>query len=183
MLAYVYGNAPRLKAQGVQVDVFGSPLPGLTLNVGAIYNDARYGSSYNIACYQMQTAAQGCVKGNTSTAGNQLAGAPEWKVTATSNMRPRSRAAWTPSLHRRRRRVHFADLFVRDQRSRPDHPGGGDLLGPDRGAHRRSALGLSLFGRNLFDTYRRSSSSPRRWPRSSLTRAPIRRRRPRTGAA
>ena len=90
--AFIFGNAPSLTSKGVSFNLYGRPLRGLSLNLGAVYNDARYGDGYLVACAQGQTVAQGCVpqvvngtvRGQVDDAGgNRLIGAPVWKVTAS----------------------------------------------------------------------------------------------------
>jgi iron complex outermembrane receptor protein len=61
-------NIPGVRIHGVEASVFGSPLNGLTLNVGAAYNVARYPSGYY--------SADGSYLG-----GDQLAYAPVFKGT------------------------------------------------------------------------------------------------------
>ena len=88
-VGYVFGNAPSLTTQGVEISAFGRPLPGLTLNAGANYTDARYGAGYLVPCGPTQTTAQGCVtstvhgvtSSSTDVVGRQLIGAPLWKLT------------------------------------------------------------------------------------------------------
>lgn len=88
--SYVYGNAPSVTVKGVEVSAFGHITPDLTINLGALYNDGRYGPGYYVSCAPNQTAAQGCesftnAAGVTATradaAGNQLIGAPKFKAT------------------------------------------------------------------------------------------------------
>jgi iron complex outermembrane receptor protein len=87
---FVFGNAPSLTSKGVSFELFGKPLQGLTANFGGLYNNARYGSGYQVACAQLQTAAQGCQTvlqagapvSTTDAHGNLLIGSPEWKITS-----------------------------------------------------------------------------------------------------
>ena len=86
---YVFGNAPSLTSQGVELSVFGRPIPELTINGGINYTDATYGAGYLTPCGPVQTVAQGCVTSishgvtaaSTDVQGRQLIGAPRWKAT------------------------------------------------------------------------------------------------------
>lgn len=87
---YVYGNAPSVTIKGFEVSAFGHLNPNLTLNMGLLYNDGRYGPGYYVSCAPNQTLAEGCkpftnAMGVTATttdaAGHPLIGAPKVKVT------------------------------------------------------------------------------------------------------
>ncbi len=67
-------NVPSVTTQGVQVNVFGRPLPNLTLNSGVLYNDARYPKGF--------LAGDG-----TNIGGDQLVYAPLWKFTFSGEYR------------------------------------------------------------------------------------------------
>src|SRR5690606_23222101 len=88
---FVYGNAPSLTSKGVEFHVLGRPLPGLKLDAGGSFTDAKYGAGFIVSCGQGQTQAQGCeTLLNSSGAaigtgddadGNRLIGTPRWKGT------------------------------------------------------------------------------------------------------
>ncbi|TXH15983.1 MAG: TonB-dependent receptor [Gammaproteobacteria bacterium] len=88
---YVFGNAPELTTKGVQADLFGRVTDGLSVNLGVIYTNAKYGDGYLVACSQMQTAAQGCfpVTGGSAqdAGGTRLSGVPEFKLTGAFDYR------------------------------------------------------------------------------------------------
>ena len=155
--AFIFGNAPRLTTKGFSFELVGRPTRGLTLNVGAVYNDAKYGNGYFVACAQGQTAAQGCetVGGAQvdDAGGNRLVGAPEWKVTAfgeyaatlTGNIKGFVQADMVYTS-----RIDFDAAYSPQNTNAPAAIFGGRIgvrTDNDR-------FGISLFARNLFDTYR-----------------------------
>lgn len=86
--SFVYGNAPTVTIKGAELNAFGHLTSNFTLNLGALYNDAKYGNGYIVGCApDFQTDADGChaVPGKTTreadAGGNQLVAAPKWKVT------------------------------------------------------------------------------------------------------
>ncbi|QQV79108.1 TonB-dependent receptor [Sphingomonas aliaeris] len=155
--AFIFGNAPKLVTKGVSVSLLGRPMRGLTLNAGVLYNDAKYGNGYLVACSQGQTAAQGCTTVGTGrvddAGGNRLIGAPKWKVTGfgeyattlsgavqgfvQADMAYTSRinfeAAYSPLATNRAAAIFGARIGLRTDDNR---------------------YGIAVFGRNLFDTYR-----------------------------
>jgi len=151
-----------MTTQGMSVSLFGRPLDALTVNLGAIYTDATYGAGYFVTCGQLQTAAQGCLPvfnsagvqiGTADDAdGNRIIGAPEWKVTANveyakgfSNRLEafvQADAVYTS-------RVNFSAAYD-PIASTTRQPSLAARLGL-RNADQR--YGVSLFVRNLFDTY------------------------------
>jgi iron complex outermembrane receptor protein len=163
--AFIFGNAPSLTSKGVSLNVYGRPVRGLTLNVGAVYNDARYGNGYLVACAQGQTLAQGCVpqviggvvRGQIDDAGgNRLVGAPKWKVTASGEYA----AALTDTIQGfvqadmvYSSRVYWDAAFNPIAQNAP-----AALFGARAGVRfDQERFGVSVFGRNLFDTYRAAS--------------------------
>ncbi|MBS0483408.1 MAG: TonB-dependent receptor [Proteobacteria bacterium] len=154
VVAFVYGNAPRLVSQGVQLDLFGSPVRGLTLGGGLLYNDAKYGAGYNVACYQMQTAAQGCQAGGyTSAEGNQLAAAPRWKATAN--------VQYAAPLGGNLEGFVGGDVVYQSRIDDSANRDPGTVIPEAAIFSARVGLrtsderfGLSVFARNLFDVYR-----------------------------
>jgi iron complex outermembrane receptor protein len=61
------GNAPWIQTEGVELNVYGHPLPQLTLNAGVIYNHATYSPDFLVACAPEQTPGVGsCVNVGTT---------------------------------------------------------------------------------------------------------------------
>ncbi|MBB4155675.1 iron complex outermembrane receptor protein [Sphingomonas jinjuensis] len=160
--AFVFGNAPSLTTKGVSFNLFGRPTRGLSLNLGAVYNDARYGDGYLVACAQQQTAAQGCipqvVNGATigrvdDAGGNRLVGTPEWKVTASgeyaADLSSRTQAYLQADMVYTSR-INWDAAFNPIAQNAPAALFGGRL--GLRFADQR--FGIAVFGRNLFDVYR-----------------------------
>lgn len=160
--AFVFGNAPSLTTKGVSFNLFGRPTRGLSLNLGAVYNDARYGDGYLVACAQQQTAAQGCipqvVNGATigrvdDAGGNRLVGTPEWKVTASgeyaADLSSRTQAYLQADMVYTSR-INWDAAFNPIAQNAPAALFGGRL--GVRFADQR--FGIAVFGRNLFDVYR-----------------------------
>ena len=157
--AFVFGNAPELKTKGVSLSLLGRPVQGLTLNAGVLYNDAKYGDGYLVACAQGQTAAQGCLSPSPGVrvddaGGNRLVGAPRWKITAFSeyaapiggveafvqaDMAYTSKinfeASYSPLATNKAAAIFGGRIGVRTDDQR---------------------FGISVFARNIFDTYRAS---------------------------
>lgn len=79
---FVFANASELRVRGVQASFYSKPLEGLTVNGGAIYNDATYGD-FVVPCNAAYTV--GCTTEGGSLVTNardsQLAQAPKWKLT------------------------------------------------------------------------------------------------------
>ena len=158
---FVFGNAPSLTSKGVSLELIGRPVHELTVNVGGLYNSAKYGSGYRVACSQLQTAAQGCqtltVGGGaistTDAHGNELVGAPQWKVTTSVEYAKKLRdglsgfvavdAVYTS-------RINFDAAYDPIDSNAPATIFGGRLgLRRDDGRY-----GVSIFVRNMFDQYR-----------------------------
>lgn len=74
------GNISKIVTKGVELDLFGRPLRGLTLSGGAIYNKATY-PDYIVSC---TSYAPRCVNGFENVEGQQLVAAPKWKITLAS---------------------------------------------------------------------------------------------------
>ena len=155
--AFIFGNAPKLTTKGVSFNMTGRPARGLTLNVGAVYNDAKYGDGYFVACAQGQTAAQGCttVGGAAvdNAGGNRLVGAPEWKVTAFGEYVTTvagSLQGFVSADMVYTSRVNFDAAYSPDNSNAPAAIFGG-RLGIRTDDQR---YGISVFARNLFDVYR-----------------------------
>lgn len=160
--AFIFGNAPSLTTKGVSFNLFGRPTRGLSLNLGAVYNDARYGDGYLVACAQGQTAAQGCVPqviggvagGAVDDAGgNRLVGTPKWKVTASGEYAAdlsSTTQAYAQADMVYTSRINWDAAFNPILQNAPVALFGGRL--GVRFASQR--FGVAVFGRNLFDVYR-----------------------------
>ena len=156
--AFIFGNAPKLTTKGVSFNVVGRPLRGLTLNGGVLYNDAKYGNGYRVACAQGQTAAQGCITlapGVTvdDAGGNSLVGAPKWKANGF--------AEYATSLGGSIKGVVQADVVYTsrinfDAAYSPQNTNAPAAIFGGRIGLRTTddRYGIAVFARNLFDTYR-----------------------------
>jgi len=160
---FVFGNAPSLTTRGVEINLFGRPISGLTLNVGAIYDNAKYGAGYQVSCSQLQTAAQGCVPvfnaagapigTATDAVGNRLVGAPEWKVTASGEYARHVANNLTGFLQIDlvyTSQINWDAAYDPIDTSAPATIVGGRIGVRTDDQH----YGVSLFVRNLFDVYR-----------------------------
>jgi iron complex outermembrane receptor protein len=158
---FVFGNAPSLTSKGVSFELIGRPVHELTVNLGGLYNAAKYGSGYRIACSQLQTPAQGCqtvIAGGvplstTDAHGNQLIGAPEWKVTSSVEYAADVRdglsgfvsvdAVYTS-------RINFDAAY-----DPLDTNAAATIFGGRLGVRREDGrYGVSIFVRNMFNQYR-----------------------------
>jgi iron complex outermembrane receptor protein len=155
--AFIFGNAPKLTTKGISVSLLGRPTRGLTVNAGLLYNDAKYGDGYIVACAQGQTAAQGCstIGGAavTNAGGNRLIGAPEWKATGFAEYAARvggSLQGFVQGDVVYTSRINF-DAAYSPQNTNAAAAIFGGRIGVRTADNR---YGLSVFGRNLFATYR-----------------------------
>lgn len=156
--AFIFGNAPKLTTKGVSLNVIGRPVRELTLNLGAVYNDAKYGDGYLVACAQGQTAAQGCqtiAPGVTvdNAGGNRLIGAPRWKVTAFGEYTvglSDSIDAFLQADMVYTSKINFDAAYSPQNTNRAAAIFGG-RIGVRTDDER---YGVSVFARNVFDTYR-----------------------------
>jgi len=157
---FVYGNAPSVTVKGAELSAFGRLTTNFTLNLGAIYNDAKYGNGYFVGCAaNFQTAADRCttvVNPNGSTAkeanasGNPLVGSPKWKVTLNGT--------YTHALNADLDGFASADgvytsRIYFDQAYDPtDTTGSHVLLGAKIGVRSHDGRwGVYIYGRNLTD--------------------------------
>ena len=79
-------NAGALKTKGFDLNATALPIPGLTLEAGLVYNDARYAGNFRFACGPSAIPGVGnCAANNTHTLnGTQAIGAPEWKIVTSA---------------------------------------------------------------------------------------------------
>lgn len=158
--AFIVGNAPKLTTKGVSANVIGRPMRGLTLNLGALYNDAKYGNGYVVACPQGQQLTPACTRvatGDyvTDAGGNQLTGAPKWKVTSFAEYAARvagDAEAFVQADMVYTSKINFDAAYSPENTNRAAAIFGGRI-----GARTASQrYGVSVFARNLFDVYRAS---------------------------
>lgn len=155
--AFIFGNAPKLTTKGVSVSLLGRPAKGLTLNGGLLYNDAKYGNGYLVACSQGQTAAQGCTTVGTGrvddAGGNRLVGAPRWKVTGFGEYA--HSVSDTIDGFAQAEVVYTSKINFEASYSPLATNAAAAIFGGRIGLRTHdNRYGLSVFGRNLFDTYR-----------------------------
>lgn len=137
---FIIGNVPEVKTKGIELDVFGRPLPGLSINGGAIFNPAKYGNF----------VAQDIRGDNVDVTGNQLAFTPKWKF----NLSAEYVHAVTDTLDA----VMQSDIVYKskvdflapvDPLTTLDHQ---VLLGARLGVRSHDGrYGISVWGRNLLD--------------------------------
>ncbi len=144
---FIFGNAPKLTSKGVTANVFGRPVRGLTVNLGATYNDATYGAGYTVGNY-LNVA--------TSAEDRQLIGASKWKVTASTE--------YSTALSSSHEGFIQADMVYRTKtfgNATNDailSIDGAAIFGGRIGARTiDQRFGVSVFARNLFDTFRASA--------------------------
>ena len=133
-------NAPWADTEGVEINVFGAPLPGLTFNGGVIYNVAEYGPLLTTD----DTGAPVSVKGH------QIAGAPKWKANLAGEYSRRvtnSLQGFVSADVVYISSVDFAE-FTDPLQTAPGHAIVGARIGvrsPDK------RWSIAVFARNLFD--------------------------------
>lgn len=155
---YIYGNAPSIRSQGVELSVMGKPTRELTLNGGFTFTDATYGDGYLVACGPMETQAQGCktytVGAVTTTAsdagGRRLAGTPRWKIVASGEYRaPLSDSV---ELYVQADVVHTSSIGFTASYDPLAATGSHTPVGARVGISLDGGnVSLSVFGRNIFD--------------------------------
>ena len=145
--AFIFGNAPELSSKGVSAQLFGRPAPGLTTNIGVTYLDAEYGPGYSIADFRNVIA---------SAEGKQLVGSAKWNVTAS--------AEYTTALSATLNAFAQADMVYRSKQffnATNDAilaVDGAAIFGGRVGVRTEDArFGVSVFARNIFDTFRAST--------------------------
>lgn len=74
---FAQGNAPYIKAKGVELSLVGKPTRDLSLNLGVIYNDTSYSPDFVVAC---SPGIGGCPADGRGEPTNHLAGSPVWRV-------------------------------------------------------------------------------------------------------
>ena len=143
--AFVFGNAPKLTSKGFTANLFGRPIDGLTANIGVTYTDATYGAGYNVANY---------LNNIVSAEGKQL-GTPKWKITASGEYNH----TLTSSLDGFAQAdvVYHTKTFSNSANDPILAIDGSTIFGGRIGIRTKDGrYGLSIFARNLFDTFRPS---------------------------
>lgn len=142
--AFIYGNAPELTSKGVTMNLFGRPLPGLVANLGATYNETRYGAGYSIADYRNVQA---------SAEGRQLISSPKWKVTVSTEYSTPVRDGLDVFIQADM--VYTSRIFGNATNDPILSVAGATIFGGRIGLRRNDQRwGISLFARNAFDTFR-----------------------------
>ena len=145
--AFIFSNAPKLTSKGFSANLFGRPVAGLIANVGVTYNDASYGAGYAVANFANVP---------TSAEGRQLVGSSKWKVTAsTEYSRPIS---GNVNGFVQADMVYRTKTFANATNDPILESDGAAIFGGRLGLRTADqAYGISVFARNLFDTFRPSA--------------------------
>jgi iron complex outermembrane receptor protein len=78
---FVQGNAPFIRTRGIDINIFGRPFDGFTMNAGLLYNDAEYSRNFVVACAPQQTRGAGtCSAAGTTPAVSQVANSPKLRL-------------------------------------------------------------------------------------------------------
>ena len=145
--AFIFGNAPELTSKGVSAQFFGRPVRGLTANFGVTYLDAEYGPGYQVADSRNTVV---------SAEGRQLVGSSKWTVTTS--------AEYTTALSGALDAFIQADMVYRSRSfsNAANDPilstDGAAIFGGRIGVRTTDEkFGVSVFARNIFDTFRAST--------------------------
>jgi len=164
--AFVFSNAPKLVTKGAELNITGRlPQYGLRGSLGALYNQATYGSGYLVTCGQTQTAAQGCVPVSnslgvqtssfTDAGGNQLVGAPRWKLNASTEYRRPVLQSLGLEGFVQLEAVYTSSIFFDAAYDPIDAVAPATIFDGRLGISTSDGrYTLALFGRNLLDTFR-----------------------------
>jgi iron complex outermembrane receptor protein len=74
----ILNSVGKVSSKGVEIEIAGRFIRGLTLNLNGAYNDAKINDFPGAACFSRQTVAQGCVGGVQDLSGARLPNAPKW---------------------------------------------------------------------------------------------------------
>jgi iron complex outermembrane receptor protein len=131
----------------VSAQLFGRPAKGLTTNLGVTYLDAKYGEGYSIANFRNVV---------TSAEGKQLIGSAKWSITASGEYSTAVSDTFNAFVQ--------ADMVYR---SKQFFNATNDAILSERGAAifggrigvrtTDQQFGVSVFTRNLFNTFRAST--------------------------
>lgn len=97
-LSFPIGNASRARTEGVEGTLQWLATSNLSFNGSFGYNRARYLSFPGAACYVAQTAAQGCIDGVQSLAGQPLNLAPNFTIDVGGDYRVHFASGWMADL-------------------------------------------------------------------------------------
>lgn len=157
---FVYGNAPTVTVKGAELNAFGRLTDHFTVNLGTLYNDAKYGKGYFVGCAQnFQTPADHCnliTDPNGTTAkvsdasGNQLVAAPKWKATLNGTYTHALNATLDGFVSADG--VYTSRIYFDQAYDPTDTTGSHLLLGAKVGVRSHDGRwGVYVYGRNLTD--------------------------------
>ena len=145
--AFIFGNAPELTSKGISAQFLGRPARGLVTNVGVTYLDAEYGPGYSITDFRNAVV---------NAEGRQLVASSKWKVTAS--------AEYSTALSGNLNGFVQADMVYRSKSfsNATNDPilstKGAAIFGGRIGVRTEDErFGVSVFARNIFDTFRAST--------------------------
>ncbi len=97
--SYIVQNAGKSRSRGAEAQLAWRPLQSLKLTSAISYTEAVFTSFYGAPCYPGETAAQGCVGGQTNATGNSLSNAPRFTATVAADYTRDLTANLTGFLH------------------------------------------------------------------------------------
>jgi iron complex outermembrane receptor protein len=137
---FIVGNVPFVRTRGVELDLFGKPFPGLTINGGLTYDVATYGP------YTAQNISLDYV----SVRGDQIAFTPKWKGTLS--------AEYAHPITSRFNGFVQADIVYKSKINYDAAPDAGTTIGDQELLGARAGVrspdgrwSVSVFARNLLD--------------------------------
>lgn len=148
---FAQGNAPFIRTRGFDLNIFGRPFAGFTMNAGLIYNRAKYSSDFLVSCNTQQVRGVGtCAADGTTQPVSQLANTPKWRALLNGEYAFDMKGDLTGFIQ--------SDLVYESAQffsATPDpnlQTGSHWLLGGRVGIRTRSGdWGVSIFGRNLLN--------------------------------
>ncbi|HET8881155.1 MAG TPA: TonB-dependent receptor, partial [Solimonas sp.] len=148
-------NIPSIVTKGVELDFFGKPFAGFTINGGFLYNPATY-PDYYVSCTQdgPQCGDNPDTEPTEDNAenikGEQLMGAPKWKYTLAFDYE--HPLFWGMSGFVGADAVYRSNIRFMAQRDTRTDSGAHTIVGARIGLRQpQQGWTLSLFARNLFD--------------------------------
>lgn len=143
--AFIFGNAPSLTSKGVTANLFGRPLRGLTANVGLTYSDVTYGPGYIVAdAYNNLVDA----RGNQQSSKWKVTASTEYSADVSSNLDAFIQA---DMVYRSRIYSNAANDPILSAKGAASFGGRVGLRTSDE------SVGVSLYARNIFNTFRPSA--------------------------
>jgi iron complex outermembrane receptor protein len=148
---FAQGNAPYIRTRGFDLNIFGRPAPGLSINIGAIYNRAVYSPTFLVSCNTQQVRGVGsCSAQGTTQPVSQLANTPKLRILANGE--------YATDLDPKLTGFIQSDLVFETHQffsATPDpnlETGNHWLLGGRIGVRSKTGgWGVSIFGRNLLN--------------------------------